>query len=111
MTFKDIIGQSFLKTKLIQDVDTGRVSHAQLFVGKQGVGGLPMAIAYADYLDRRKYPRESINFALGTLQGTPYDTRSYGYDMREETSQGPSVYGQAIGGLGALGSAFAMRGS
>ena len=68
-------------------------------------------IAYADYLDRREYPRESIKFALGTLQGTPYDTRSYGYDMREETSQGPSVYGQAIGGLGALGSAFAMRGS
>jgi len=68
-------------------------------------------IAYADYLDRREYPREAINFALGTLQGTPYDTRSYGYDFREQTSQGPSVYGQAIGGLGALGSAFAMRGS
>lgn len=68
-------------------------------------------IAYADYLDRREYPREAINFALGTLQGTPYDTRSYGYDFSEQTSQGPSVYGQAIGGLGALGSAFAMRGS
>ena len=68
-------------------------------------------IAYADYLDQRKYPREAINFALGTLQGTPYDTRSYGYDLNEATSQGPSVYGQAIGGLGALGSAFAMRGS
>ena len=68
-------------------------------------------IAYADYLDRRKYPREAINFALGTLQGTPYDTISRGYTMSEATSQGPSVYGQAIGGLGALGSAFAMRGS
>jgi len=68
-------------------------------------------IAYADYLDRREYPRESIKFALGTLQGTPYDTKSYGYDMREQTTQGPSVYGQAIGGLGALGSAFAMKGS
>ncbi len=68
-------------------------------------------IAYADYLDRREYPREAINFALGTLQGTPYDTLSRGYTMSEATSQGPSVYGQAIGGLGALGSAFAMRGS
>ena len=68
-------------------------------------------IAYADYLDQRKYPREAINFALGTLQGTPYDTISRGYTMSEATSQGPSVYGQAIGGLGALGSAFAMRGS
>jgi hypothetical protein len=68
-------------------------------------------IAYADYLDRREYPREAIKFALGTLQGTPYDTISRGYTMSEATSQGPSVYGQAIGGLGALGSAFAMRGS
>ena len=50
MTFKDIIGQSFLKTKLIQDVDSGRVPHAQLFVGKRGVGGMPMAIAYAQYI-------------------------------------------------------------
>ena len=54
MTFKDIIGQSFLKTKLIQDVDSGRVPHAQLFVGKRGVGGMPMAIAYADYLTNQQ---------------------------------------------------------
>ena len=68
-------------------------------------------IAFADYLDRRQYPRESINFALGTLQGTPYDTISRGYTMSETTKEQPSVYGQAIGALGSLGSAFAMRGS
>lgn len=67
-------------------------------------------IAFADYLDRRQYPRESINFALGTLQGTPYDTISRGYTMSETTKEQPSVYGQAIGALGTLGSAFAMRG-
>jgi DNA polymerase-3 subunit delta' len=50
MTFEDIIGQSFLKTHLIKGVDSGRIPHAQLYVGKRGVGGLPMAIAYADYL-------------------------------------------------------------
>lgn len=54
MTFKDIIGQSLLKTQLVQDVDSGRVPHAQLYVGKRGVGGLPMAIAYADYLTNQQ---------------------------------------------------------
>ena len=50
MTFEAIIGQSFLTTHLKQGIDSGRIPHAQLFVGKQGVGVLPMAIAYADYL-------------------------------------------------------------
>jgi DNA polymerase-3 subunit delta' len=50
MTFEAIIGQSFLTTHLKQWIDSGRIPHAQLFVGKQGVGALPMAIAYADYL-------------------------------------------------------------
>jgi DNA polymerase-3 subunit delta' len=50
MTFEAIIGQSFLTTHLKQGIDSGRIPHAQLFVGKQGVGALPMAIAYADYL-------------------------------------------------------------
>ena len=48
MTFEAIIGQSFLTTHLKQGIDSGRIPHAQLFVGKQGVGALPMAIAYAD---------------------------------------------------------------
>ena len=54
MTFQDIIGQSFLKTHLMKGVDSGRVPHAQLYVGKRGVGGLPLAIAYADYLMKQQ---------------------------------------------------------
>jgi DNA polymerase-3 subunit delta' len=50
MTFEDIIGQPFLKRHLKQNVNSGRIPHAQLYVGKRGVGALPMAIAYADYL-------------------------------------------------------------
>jgi DNA polymerase-3 subunit delta' len=50
MTFEDITGQSFLKTHLKQSVKSGRIPHAQLYVGRRGVGALPMAIAYADYL-------------------------------------------------------------
>ncbi|MCC9042161.1 DNA polymerase III subunit delta' [Myroides sp. M-43] len=50
MQFSDIIGQSFLKNHLIQSAASGRVPHAQLFIGGEGTGTLPMAIAYAQYL-------------------------------------------------------------
>ncbi len=50
MLFKDIVGQQNLKNRLIQTVNEGRISHAQLFVGKSGFGTLPLAIAYAQYI-------------------------------------------------------------
>ena len=50
MLFRDILGQEHIKNHLTQSVENGRVSHAQLFVGPEGCGTLPMAIAYAQYL-------------------------------------------------------------
>ncbi len=50
MQFKDIVGHEKLKTKLLQSVAMGRVSHAQLFHGPEGNGALPLAIAYAQYI-------------------------------------------------------------
>lgn len=50
MLFSEIIGQEHLKKHLTQSVDNRRIPHAQLFVGKEGTGTLPMAIAYAQYL-------------------------------------------------------------
>ena len=50
MLFSDILGQEHLKKHLTQSVDNGRIAHAQLFVGPEGCGTLPMAIAYAQYL-------------------------------------------------------------
>ena len=56
MQFKDITGHSGLKVRLARGVDEGRVSHAQLFTGESGYGALPLALAYAQYVnctDRR----------------------------------------------------------
>ncbi len=50
MQFKEIVGHSELKKRLIQSVKDGRISHAQLFLGQSGYGGLPLAIAYAQYI-------------------------------------------------------------
>lgn len=51
MQFKDIIGQEEAKAWLRQAVQEGRVPHAQMFVGPQGVGKLQLAVAYAQYLN------------------------------------------------------------
>ena len=51
MRFKDIIGHNVLKRHLAESIDKGRISHAQLFSGAAGVGTLPLAIAYAQYLN------------------------------------------------------------
>lgn len=56
MRFKDITGHGELKRRLARGVDEGRVSHAQLFTGGSGTGALPLALAYAQYVnctDRR----------------------------------------------------------
>lgn len=50
MLFSEILGQEHLKSHLTQSVDNGRISHAQLFVGPEGSGTLPIAIAYAQYI-------------------------------------------------------------
>ena len=50
MQFKDVIGQSAVKQRLIQSVRDNHVSHAQLFLGPAGCGKLPLALAYAQYI-------------------------------------------------------------
>lgn len=50
MRFSNILGQEHIKNHLQQSANNGRIAHAQLFVGKEGSGTLPMAIAYAQYL-------------------------------------------------------------
>ncbi len=50
-TFKrDVIGQEEIKQRLIQEVNEGRIPHAQLICGPEGVGKMPLAIAYARYI-------------------------------------------------------------
>lgn len=50
MFFKDVIGQETAKQRLIQEVNEGRIPHAQLLCGPEGVGKLPLALAYARYI-------------------------------------------------------------
>lgn len=50
MNFQDIPGKRALKQQLILGVQKNQVPHAQIFLGSEGSGGLPMALAYATYI-------------------------------------------------------------
>ena len=50
MLFSEILGQEHIKSHLTKSADLGRIPHAQLFIGPEGSGTLPMAIAYAQYI-------------------------------------------------------------
>jgi DNA polymerase III subunit delta' len=51
MQFKDVIGQQALKSKLLNTLKSGKISHAQLFLGDTGFGSLALALAYAQYVN------------------------------------------------------------
>jgi DNA polymerase III subunit delta' len=50
MLFKDVIGQQEVKQQLLEMVQHNRLSHALLFLGKEGSGVLPLATAFAQYV-------------------------------------------------------------
>lgn len=50
MQFENIIGQKPTKEQLVQMVQHNRLSHALLFLGKEGSGALSLAMAFAQYI-------------------------------------------------------------
>lgn len=68
MKFSDVIGQEDVRRQLVNMVEHQRVSHALLFLGNEGSGGLALAAAFAQYLLCEKV----------------------------RISQGPSLFGEAV---------------
>ena len=50
MLFKEVIGHREIKQRLINSLQTGRISHAQLFAGDTGYGSLALTLAFAQYV-------------------------------------------------------------
>ncbi len=50
MKFVDIPGADFIKDKLIKSIGSGKIPHAQLFLGNEGALNLPLALAYTTFL-------------------------------------------------------------
>lgn len=51
MLFSEVIGQESLKADLREAVALNRVAHAYMFLGPEGSGKLPLALAFAQYLN------------------------------------------------------------
>lgn len=50
MQFRDVVGQERVQRELVQLANGGRLPHALMFLGREGAGGLPLALAFAQYL-------------------------------------------------------------
>jgi DNA polymerase-3 subunit delta' len=69
MQFKAVVGQQNIKQHLIDEVNHDKISHAQLFLGKQGYGGLNLALAFAQYIFcQNKTEKDSCGTCPSCLQ-------------------------------------------
>ena len=67
MLFKEVIGQEPVKRKLVDMVNQNRLSHALLFLGKEGSGALPLAMAFAQYIAQLP-PSLTVAGTLGAIR-------------------------------------------
>ena len=68
MRFSEIPGNQEVKQKLIQSVKTGRVSHAQLFLGEDGSASFSLAWAYAQYISCQNRSEDSCGNCSSCLK-------------------------------------------
>jgi DNA polymerase-3 subunit delta' len=73
MLFKDVIGQQEVKQHLVEMVQHNRISHALLFLGKEGSGALPLALAFANYVSL--LPTTAGAMAEASLFGEPVEVK------------------------------------
>lgn len=67
MLFKDVIGQQAVKQHLAEMVEQNRLSHALLFLGKEGSGALPLALAFAEYVVSLPQPSPVVEDLFGGM--------------------------------------------
>ena len=72
MQFADIIGQQEVKHQLTELVQHNRLSHALLFLGKEGSGALSLALAFSQYVVCEKVKGKNTAIQAGpSLFGDP----------------------------------------
>jgi hypothetical protein len=75
---------------------------------RRSLDQMALDLAYADYVQQKEYPFQMLNFALGALKGVPYEQTQYSLSQGQQFQESPSIYGQTLGGLGSLASAYYM---
>jgi DNA polymerase III subunit delta' len=91
MQFDSIIGHEHIKNHLKQSAITGRIPHAQLFVGSEGTGVLQIAIAYAEailcvnndacHLKFKSFSHPDLHFVYPTVTTDEVKTKPKSIDF------------------------------
>lgn len=107
MLFSEVTGQVQIKGKLIDEVRNNKVSHAQLLLGKPGFGGLPLALAFSQYvfckdrqpndscgkcascLKMQKLQHPDLHFVFPTVQSISKTSSPLLADWREQIQDFP----------------------
>ena len=89
-TWTDIRGQKRPKTILERALDTGRVHHAYLFAGLQGVGKYTTALAYAAIVNCKERDEETFRDACGECRSCRKIAQGYHPDVMTVAPEGGS---------------------
>jgi DNA polymerase-3 subunit delta' len=94
MQFQSIIGQKETKEQLVQMVQHNRLSHALLFLGKEGGGALSLAQAFAQYIVCEKVNGKQSKAASGQLTAGP---SLFGEPEPPTTNDQPQTFNDSCG--------------
>jgi DNA polymerase-3 subunit delta' len=85
MQFSHIIGQQHVIQQLQEMVDHNRLSHALLFIGKEGSGALPLALAFSSYVVTQSEKNKPVATTAGLFGDEPVaSTSSHGAELAEQ---------------------------
>lgn len=71
MQFSHIIGQQQVIQQLREMVHQNRLSHALLFIGKEGTGALPLALAFSNYVVTQSEKNKPVATTVGLFGEEP----------------------------------------
>ncbi|MFP5042046.1 ATP-binding protein [Parasediminibacterium sp. JCM 36343] len=84
MQFKDVIGQQAVKQHLVEMLEQNRLSHALLFLGKEGYGALPLALAFAQLIVCQPAPSPVVEDLFGGMSALETKPSFIGPENLEE---------------------------
>lgn len=90
MQFREVIGQKEMKKQLVQLYRQKRLGHALLFLAREGTGGLPMALAFSQFLVCEKVHGRNNQAAAPSLFGEPEPQVSAAEELMDSCGECPA---------------------
>jgi DNA polymerase-3 subunit delta' len=84
MQFSNIIGQQSAIEQLKEMVDNNRLSHALLFIGKEGSGALPLALAFGTYVVAESEKKKPVASTASLFGDEPAAPSTHGAELAQQ---------------------------